>query len=122
MNIQLKKLRQIKGLSQDEIAQKLGIKKSRYGTWERGDRMMSLEQACDVADVLGCSLDELAGRDVPQQTFTDPAQAALNGYYGSMNGHGREMLVETARLMADGDSVRIEKNGAEDVGLQEAVG
>lgn len=123
MNLQLMRLRKFAGFkNRDDFAAKIGVNKYTYRSWESGAAMMSLEQACDVADVLGCSLDELAGRDVPQQAFADPAQAALNGYYGSMNGHGREMLVETARLMADGDSVRIEKNGAEDVGLQEAVG
>ena len=36
MNLQLKKLRTEKGFSQDEMANMLGIKTSRYGTWERG--------------------------------------------------------------------------------------
>lgn len=83
--------------------------------------MMSLEQAYKVTEILGCTLDELVGRE-PTRSFSDPAQAALNGYYESMNSHGRDMLVETARLMSDGDSVRIEKAGAESVRVQEKVG
>lgn len=121
MNLQLKRLRNIKGLSQEDMAESLGIKKSRYGTWERGERMMSLEQAYNVTEILGCTLDELVGR-VPARSFADPDQAALNGYYESMNSHGRDMLLETARLMSDGDSVRIEKAGAEPVRVQEKVG
>lgn len=83
--------------------------------------MMSLQQAYNVTEILGCTLDELVGRE-PIRSFSDPGQAALNGYYESMNSHGRDMLVETARLMSDGDSVRIEKAGAEPVRVQEKVG
>lgn len=83
--------------------------------------MMSLEQAYNVTEILGCTLDELVGRE-SARSFADPDQAALNGYYESMNSHGRSMLVETARLMSDGDSVRIEKAGAEPVRVQEKVG
>lgn len=121
MDLQLKRFRNLRGLSQDEMAERLGVKTSRYGTWERGERTMSFPQAIACAEILGCTTDELAGRK-PVRSFADPDQAALNGYYESMNERGRSALVESARLMSDGDSVRIEKDGAEDAGISAAVG
>lgn len=81
MKTQLKQLRTAKGLSQDDVAKEMNIKTSRYGTWERGERMLSLEQAWDLADVLGCSLDELAGREFDMKEWTDERQARINHYY-----------------------------------------
>lgn len=112
MNLQLKRLRNLKGLSQEDIAESLGIKKSRYGTWERGERMMSLEQAYNVTEVLGCTLEELVGR-APVRSFADPGQAALNACYENMNDDGKGTLVSVARSLERDTANRIEKNGAE---------
>lgn len=120
MDLQLKKIRNLRGLSQDEMAKALGIKTSRYGTWERGERAMSFSQAIACSEILGCSLDELAGRQVGA-SFSDSGQAALNGYYESMNSQGRETLVNTARLMSGSPDTRIEKDGPEAVRFQEAM-
>ena len=121
MDLQLKRFRNLRGLSQDEMAERLGVKTSRYGTWERGERTMSFQQAIACAEILGCTTDELAGRK-PVRSFADPDQAALNGYFESMNERGRSALVESARLMSDGDSVRIEKDGAAHAGISSAMG
>ena len=112
MNLQLKRFRSLKGYSQDEMAQKLGIKKSRYGTWERGERMMSLEQAYNVTEILGCTLDELVGRD-HSRGFADPGQAALNACYENMNDDGKGTLVSVARSLERDTANRIEKDGEE---------
>ena len=120
MNIQLKKFRLLKGLSQDEMAEKLGIKTSRYGTWERGERMPSLKQAFDCAVILECSIDDIAGY-TPSVEYADPDQQALNHYFESMNHDGRATLLNTAKLMSGSPETRIEKDSAEYLGISEAV-
>ncbi len=120
MNLQLKKLRTLKGLSQDEMAEKLGVKTSRYGTWERGERMLSLKQAYDCAVILGCSIDAIAGYS-PPVSYADPAQEALNGYWESMNDKGRSALLGTAELMSGSPDTRIEKDRAASPGIPAQV-
>jgi transcriptional regulator with XRE-family HTH domain len=103
MNLQLKLLRVRAGLSQDEIAERLGIKTSRYGTWERGERMMSLEQACQVAEVLGCTLEELVGRASPgeaqKSASADPSLNELNDCWEAASDSGRGTMLDVARAM-----------------------
>ena len=99
MEIHLKEVRKRAGLSQDEVADMLGIKKSRYGTWERGERMPSLAQALDCAVALNCSIDEIAGHDVPR-TFSDPRQAELNRCWESSTPQRQDALLMTARDFA----------------------
>ena len=102
MNLQLKLLRVRAGLSQDEMAERLGIKTSRYGTWERGERMMSLEQACQVAEVLGCTLEELVGRSsaiTQRAPATDPSLSELNDCWEAASDSGRGTMLDVARAM-----------------------
>lgn len=100
MNLQLKKIRTEKGYSQEKMAQLLHIKTSRYGTWERGERAISFSQAIDCADILGCTLDELAGRNAARACFSDKTQESINSNYEAMNNHGRQRLAEEAEMMA----------------------
>ena len=50
------------GLSQAELAKKSGVSKPAVSNIERGRNAPSLQVMTKLADVLGCSLDELAGR------------------------------------------------------------
>lgn len=99
MEIHLRELRNKAGISQEEMAERLGVKTSRYGTWERGDRMLSLEQAYNCALVLGCTIDEIAGYEHagPAVRFADPYQAELHECYEASTPDGRSVILGTAR-------------------------
>lgn len=112
MELQLQQIRKRAGLSQQQMADALGIKKRTYGSWERQEVSLSLEQAYDCAVILGCSIDAIAGYD-PPVSYSDPGQAALNAYFESMNSAGRGALVESARLMSGSPDTRIEKDRPE---------
>ena len=45
-----------------DFAKRLGVSRPTVSMWESGQREMSLDRACDICDILGCTLDELAGR------------------------------------------------------------
>lgn len=62
---QLKELRKERGLSQDELANAVGVHKSHISRYERGLAVPSLEVAQKIAMALGVSLNELAAQDVP---------------------------------------------------------
>ena len=56
MDLQLMKLRKMAGYrNRDDFAEKLGVNKYTYRSWESGTAMMSLEQAYNVTEVLGCT-------------------------------------------------------------------
>lgn len=100
MELELKKLRKRANFkTQEAAALAIGVPKRRYESWERGEAMLSLEQACKICDVFECSLAELVGRSDSQ--YPDKRQADLNGYYESMNEERRTAITETARLMSE---------------------
>ena len=65
MNLQIKQMRKRSGLNQKDVAAAIGVPVRTYGSWERGERNINLEDACLIADVLRCTLDELVGRKPP---------------------------------------------------------
>jgi transcriptional regulator with XRE-family HTH domain len=65
MGDHLKRLRAAAGMSQPQLAAAAGVPVSTLRQWEQGRRLPSLEGFFALADGLGVSLDELAGRQTP---------------------------------------------------------
>ena len=61
--LQLKKIRKAAGLNQSELGKKLGVTLRVVSSWETGDSKLTFYDAYKICEVLGCSFDELAGRD-----------------------------------------------------------
>jgi len=61
----IKSLRVEKGLSQAEIAEKIGVSRSSYIAFEQGKRELSLAEASKIADLFGISLEDLKNGTVP---------------------------------------------------------
>jgi transcriptional regulator with XRE-family HTH domain len=62
MGERLQTLRQGAGLSQPALARAAGIPVGTLRNWEQDLRVPRLDVAVKLADALGCTLDELAGR------------------------------------------------------------
>lgn len=91
----IKKMREIAGLSQQEAADALGETKRRYGGWEREEREINLRDAIRLAELFGCTLDELAGRPWPTQGLT-PEERALVDAYRASDERGQGNIMDTA--------------------------
>lgn len=63
----LKDLRRKKGLTQADLAVKLGVTQSLVAMWERGAVMPSAAKLPEIADMLGCTIDQLYGRGGPER-------------------------------------------------------
>lgn len=60
-NKNLKLAREQKGLSQKDVAEKIGVAKSTYSLYESGNREPNVQTIKKISDVLGVSADELLG-------------------------------------------------------------
>ena len=61
--LRLKKLRQSKKMSQEELGKRIGVSKGTIYRYECNTQAISLETATKLAITLGTSLDHLAGID-----------------------------------------------------------
>ena len=57
----LKDLRKQAGLTQVEVAEKLGISQPAYASWERGAKKPTQENLVKIAQILNVSVDYLVG-------------------------------------------------------------
>lgn len=55
----LVQLRKLKGLTQEDIAEKVGVSRQAVAKWEAGDTLPDLEKARLLAEAFGVSLDDL---------------------------------------------------------------
>lgn len=62
-NDNLNKYRKQKGLSQEELAFRLGVSRQSVSKWESGQSTPELERIIEIADLFGISLDELIGHE-----------------------------------------------------------
>lgn len=62
MGKHLKQLRENSGLTQPELAEKLGVKQAMISRMENDTQIPSLLLTIQIADVFNCSLDRLVGR------------------------------------------------------------
>jgi transcriptional regulator with XRE-family HTH domain len=65
MGARLKELRKAAGLSQEKLARAVEVSLRGYQLWEYGKRSFDFEMGLKLADALGVTLDELAGRGEP---------------------------------------------------------
>lgn len=57
--MQIKNLREQKGLRQEDIAQRLAIDRSTIAKWETGEAMPRSDKLPELAKILDCSIDDL---------------------------------------------------------------
>lgn len=60
---QIKLLREGKGIRQEDLANSLDVSRSTVAMWETGKSYPRGETLEKLASVLGCSIDELFGRE-----------------------------------------------------------
>ncbi len=66
MENQLKNIRTLRNITQIELAEQVGVTQKHISQIEHGITNMSFPLACEIADYLNVSLDELAGRTPPK--------------------------------------------------------
>lgn len=97
MKLMLKKLRSDAGLSQQEIADRLGIPSRTYGAWEREESVINIKQAAAICNVLGCTPNDLVGW--PMDGLT-PDESELVKSYKACNAPTRASILMVAKNSA----------------------
>lgn len=67
MKTRLKEERRKKGIKAIDLARALNVSKQTVSNWENDKRNPDLETLCKLADLYGCSLDHLVGREDKHQ-------------------------------------------------------
>jgi len=69
-------IRQRAGLSQIQVAEKLGVSQQAYAGWERSTTALRPDDLAKLADVLGTTTDELLGKQIATKRGPGPTGKA----------------------------------------------
>ena len=101
MELVLKQVRERCRYTQKQLADKLGVKVATYRTWERGSVKLTLENAYDISNVLGCTPNDLcdwyATHPCVRPQVQDPEHAELVGCYDQCTDDRKDSLMRQAR-------------------------
>lgn len=64
----LRELREAKGLSQKDVANRIGVTPGSVAHWELGMKNISMRNLIALSDLLDCTVDQLLGREPPGRT------------------------------------------------------
>lgn len=70
--MRFKEARTQAGLSQQQVADQLGIHQTAISNWEKGKNLPAAAMLAKVAHLYGCSIDELFRSDGDGQETADP--------------------------------------------------
>lgn len=96
----LKEYRLKNGLTQEQVADYLGIPKKTYQNYEREVRDADSDVLCALADCYGITLDQLVGRDGGGSDLAANIKQ-LESLYVSMSDDGRDALMIVASGLAE---------------------
>ena len=119
----MKDLRKSKGLSQEEMAAMLSIPVRTYGSYERGERPLSINVGAQIADILGVTLDELMDRDrKPSAIALDWDERAFVRLFRQLDDQQRSRVIDEMRDYAIANEAKREvANGFVEPGAVDAV-
>ena len=104
MLLTLRDIRKKKGFTQQELAAAVGATKRQIGAWERGENDLPMDFAVAIADVLGCSVDAIAGRKSETYLPKFPLTAGeyeLIAIFNKLDERDKKRLLAFARTMLD---------------------
>lgn len=109
MKTQLQALRKRAGYKSARIfAEHIGMNPGTYTAYEQGKRPLTVELAWSLADELGCSLDEIAGREYrpsPEFAALSNQERTVLAAMRTTDARGRNTVEAVARVQENQASV-----------------
>ena len=97
MKLMLQELRKAAGLSQQELAEALGMPCRTYGSYEREERSINLKLAAAICNVLKCTPNDLVGWPIDGLTHDE---SDLVKSYKACNAPTRASILMVAKNSA----------------------
>ena len=92
LSLRITEVRQQKNLTQADVAQRLGITRQTYSSYETGKRQMNFETLCMLADFYKLSADYLLGRQDALPSFLSDEERDMVAQYRMLDEYAKETI------------------------------
>ena len=96
-------LRNVKGYSQEEVAEKIGVSRQAYAKWEKGESMPDVMRCQKLAELYGTSIDSLL--NFSYKVGNEPVMPGPKGKHifgtAKINERGQIVIPKKAREIFD---------------------
>ena len=109
-------LRKKHNLSQEELAEKLGVSRQAVSKWERSEASPDTDNLIALAQIYGLTLDELiyGEKEKAEENKTEPEASDKEGLYIDIEDKKEKVKIGPCGIVVesdDGDKVKIDFNG-----------
>lgn len=105
----ISELRKEKGITQEELADKLGVSPQAVSKWENDLSCPDIMSLPDIADIFGITIDELFGKTKQKLTLQPSDQRKKSGRYYSICKHsiekGRQNAISTSHSTRESNNL-----------------
>ena len=114
----LKDIRSLSGMTQEELASKIGVQKQHISRYENDRCEPNIRTAKRIADALGVSLEELSKGTIVQSSSLalSEDETELLSFYRSMNEPGRRAALAMVKGLSEDGLYKKYDRSAVDVG------
>lgn len=111
MNVQLMKLRKAAGFSnRNDFADKIGVNRYTYRSWESGTAMFNVEQLWNLAVALGCSPNDILGWESEESASLTTEEREIVNCYRDSSPQWQQNIAMTARAAAGESKKKTERD------------
>lgn len=122
MNVQLMKLRKAAGFSnRNDFADKIGVNRYTYRSWESGTAMFNVEQLWNLAVALGCSPNDILGWENEEPAALTMEEREIVNCYRDSSPQWQQNIAMTARA-ASGESKKETECNLPSANKRKAIG
>lgn len=97
----IKSLRERKNLTQEFVANELGISQNTYSNIESGAVKLTIERLIEISKVLGASAEELIANESQTFNFHNSNIEKFYGYIETLQEENKELTQTTIKLLSD---------------------
>ena len=87
------------GLTQKQLADKIGVKNTAVSNWESGNNSIDIDTLCSVCEVFGITLNDIYGGYSERSTVLSSDEMNLIATYREISDQGKQYLLQTLSLV-----------------------
>lgn len=87
------------GLTQKQLADKIGVKNTAVSNWESGNNSIDIDTLCLVCEVFGITLNDIYGGYSEKSTVLSADEMNLIATYREISDQGKQYLLQTLSMV-----------------------